>query len=351
VRVDLYAWPAVAVLSAMRPGQAVPRTLLATATTSSAGGYALQVRSASLSKAAAKTGYANLEIDTAAGIRLFTYQPGPPAGQPSAPVTVNVVRGTSALCGSYPDGTPYTFLGFRLQRARANAWAVVGQGYIIPQQHTRGDWLTFKYTQGSSHSQDSALGAGISGYGFNAGYTSAGTHASTATREEGYPREHRNTWFRTLFKTGQFRGMCVGVAGTDVHRVHQHGQCPRKVGHSPVHKCLWMIHSRGWFGGQSILRPKQAPRTPGKFCAPHLTSTFFDGDFGSAVKWSSGFELGAALGIKGASLKAGFNGSAHTGYDASALMYFRFHQKGFLCGTNGSEAKAAILVQRANKPR
>jgi hypothetical protein len=30
VRVDLYAWPTDAVLSAMRPGQAVPRTLLAT---------------------------------------------------------------------------------------------------------------------------------------------------------------------------------------------------------------------------------------------------------------------------------------------------------------------------------
>jgi len=47
-------------------------------------------------------------------------------------------------------------------------WAVVGQGYILRQRHTRGDWLTFKYTQGASHSQDSALGVGISGYGFNA---------------------------------------------------------------------------------------------------------------------------------------------------------------------------------------
>jgi hypothetical protein len=43
VTVDLYTWPPDAVLSAMRPGQAVPRALLATATTSSAGSYALQV--------------------------------------------------------------------------------------------------------------------------------------------------------------------------------------------------------------------------------------------------------------------------------------------------------------------
>jgi hypothetical protein len=351
VRVDLYTWPADTVLSTMRPGQAVPRTLLATAITGSVGGYALQVPPASLSKAAAKTGYANLEIDTAAGIRLFTYQPDPSAKQPSAPVTVNLVRGTSAICGSYPDGTPYRFTGFRLQRARANAWAVVGQGYIIPQRQTRGDSLTFEYTEGSSHAQDSAMGAGISGYGFNAGYTSAGTHASTATNAEGYAPEHGNTWFRTLFKTGQFRGMCIGIAGTNVHRVRQHGQCPRKVGRAPVHKCLWMIHSQGWFGGQSTLHPKKAPHTSRKFCAPHDPGDKFDGDHGSAVEWSQGFELGAALGIKGASLKASFNGSAHTGYDANAVMSFRFHHKGLLCGTNGSEATAAILVQRANKPR
>jgi hypothetical protein len=351
VRVDLYTWPADAVLSAMQPGQAVPGTLLATTVTGSAGSYALQVPRASLSTAAAKTGYANLEIDTAAGLRLFTYQPGPPAGHSSVPVTVNLVSSTSASCGSYPSGTPYVFTGFSLQRARANAWAVVGQGYILRQRHTRGDWLTFKYTQGASHSQDSALGVGLSGYGFNAGYTSAGAHASTVTHDEGYPRVHGNAWFRTLFRTGQYRGMCIGRAGTNVHRVRQHGRCPKKVGHAPVHKCLWMIHSRGWFGGQSTLHPRKAPRTPGVNCAPHQTSTFFDGDYGSAVKWSHGFELGAALGIKGASLKAGFNGSAHTGYDANALMYFRFHQKGFLCGTNGSEATAAILVQRANKPR
>jgi len=347
VRVDLYTWPPDAVLSAMQPGQAVPRTLLATATTSSAGSYALQVPQASLSKAAAKTGYANLEIDTAVGIRLFSYQPA----QSSAPVTVNLVSSKSASCGSYPSGTPYVFTGFRLERKRANAWAVVGQGYILRQRHTRGDSLTFKYTEGSGHSQDSALGAGISGYGFDAGYTSAGSHESTVTNAEGYAPEHGNTWFRTLFQTGQFRGMCIGLAGTNVHRKHQHGKCPKKVGHAPVHKCLWMIHSRGWFGGQSTLHPKKAPRTPGVNCAPHDPGDKFDGDHGSAIKWSHGFELGAALDIKGVNLKASFNGSAHTGYDTNAVMSFRFHRKGFLCGTNASEATAAILVQRANKPR
>ena len=43
VKVSLNAWPTDAVLSAMKPGQAVPRSLLATATTSSAGSYTLEV--------------------------------------------------------------------------------------------------------------------------------------------------------------------------------------------------------------------------------------------------------------------------------------------------------------------
>jgi hypothetical protein len=111
-----------------------------------------------------------------------------------------------------------------------------------------------------------------------------------------------------------------------------------------------MIHSRGWFGGASTLHPKKAPHTPRRYCVFQQANSSFHGDFGSAVKWSSGFELGAALGIKGASLKAGFNGSAHTGYDANALMNFGFHQKGYLCGTNASPATAAILVGRASRP-
>ena len=96
--------------------------------------------------------------------------------------------------------------------------------------------------------------------------------------------------------------------------------------------------------------PRLAPRTPTGYCAPHEKNSFFDGDYGTAIRWSGGFDLGAALHIKGVNLKASFNGSAQTGYDANALMYFQFRHAGYLCGTNGSEATAAILVQRANKP-
>lgn len=50
-------------------------------------------------------------------------------------------------------------------------------------------------------------------------------------------------------------------------------------------------------------------------------------------------------------MNGSFNGSAQTGYDTDAFMQFQFgHHGGYLCGTNATEAKAAMLVQRNNKP-
>lgn len=61
--------------------------------------------------------------------------------------------------------------------------------------------------------------------------------------------------------------------------------------------------------------------------------------------------MGAALGVKGANLKASFNGSAQTGYDTNARMNFHFaRHRGYLCGTNDSETGAAILVERGDLP-
>jgi hypothetical protein len=91
---------------------------------------------------------------------------------------------------------------------------------------------------------------------------------------------------------------------------------------------------RAGSAGQPRWRPGR-PRTPARFCAQHEPGSHFDGDFGTAVRWSSGFELGVALGVKGVHLKASFNGSARTGYDANAVMDFHFHHKGFLWALTG----------------
>jgi hypothetical protein len=353
--VDLYAWPPDAVLKALKPGQLVPTTLLATATTSSVGRYMLRVPAAKLKAAAVESGYANLEIFSPIGGTWFlSYQTGSLPAWPAAPVTVNLGgKKQPPSCGLDPQHHPYGFTGFLLLRQRPAASAVVGQGYIGPLK-TAGDSVSFEYNETGNHTQSSALGVGISGYGVNLGYNGSGSHASTATASEVFPGEHGNTWFLTEFTPGQFRGICYGPANdSNIPFQKQHGQCPRKfTSHTfvfYVHKCIWMVHSTGWFGGATIVSPKQAPATPGRFCAPQAKGSIFNTSTGVAIQWSSGWELGAALGLKGANLKASFNGTAQTGYDANALVHFKFHHAGFICGTNKAPSHAAILVMRGTK--
>jgi len=64
----LYAWPTDSVLQALKVGQLVPTTLLATATTNGAGQYMLRVPAATLKAAAVSSGYANLEISSAGAV-------------------------------------------------------------------------------------------------------------------------------------------------------------------------------------------------------------------------------------------------------------------------------------------
>ncbi len=58
--------------------------------------------------------------------------------------------------------------------------------------------------------------------------------------------------------------------------------------------------------------------------------------------------MGASLQIRGVNLKTSFGTTAHTGYDANALMYFQFGHSTFLCGTDDFESEVAILEARAH---
>ncbi|HEY1619088.1 MAG TPA: hypothetical protein VGG25_15815 [Streptosporangiaceae bacterium] len=352
VAVVLYAWPLDSALSAMKSGQTVPMTRLGSTTTSSAGSYRLQIPQATLRAVTPASGYANLEVYTAVGMRFFSYHASSSAGRLAAPTTASFTSSTKLpkyACGYDKFKQPYTFSGWKLERRRAQAWAVVGQGYIVRRKHTSGDRMSFKYAQGSSHTQASSLGVAISGHGFDAGYTSSGSSSSSATASVGFGRQNKNSLFLTQFKTGQFRGMCYNDHAGTPH-LHQAGQCPKRFDSGYVHKCLWMIRSMGWFGGAKVEHPSSSPRTPRGDCALQDKNTNFQTDRGVAIKWTRGWDLGAALGIKGVNLKADYNGSAQTGYDSDAFMNFNFAQRGYLCGTNASPSTAAVLVQRDNKP-
>jgi hypothetical protein len=225
--VDLYAWPSDAVQKALKPGQLVPTTLLATATTSSAGKYMLLVPIAKLKAAAVDSGYANLEIFSAVGgFWFFPYQTGSLPAQPAAPVIVNLGAKKRVTCGKPKNGQRLYFTG-QFKRKQLNpAWAVVGQGYIGSVK-TRGDTVQFNYDRTGTQTQTSSLGLGLSGYGISAGYSSSGTSTSTADAEEDFATQHRNAWFRTEFNTALFRGMCVAGEYDTVPHLKQHGHCPR----------------------------------------------------------------------------------------------------------------------------
>ncbi len=356
VAVDLYAWPSDAVLKAMKPGALVPTTLLTTATTNSAGKYMLQVPAASLKAAAVESGYANLEIFSAVGgIWFLSYQTGSLSARPSAPATVNLTAKTKLPCGLNGQHRPYSFKGWNLLRERNPAWAVVGQGYIVKSKKTTGDAMQFNYTQAVTATQSSALGVGLSGYGFDAGYNVSGSTVSTAGSGQGFPNETQNTWFRTKFSVGQYRGLCYSSDSSTPHQ-KQHGSCPKtfmdQQGRTEyVHKCLWLVKSTGWFGpSDNVQHPKNAPHTPGKFCGEELKGSMAMTHTEKAIQWGSGFSLGKAIGIKGANLKVSFDGSSQTGYDTNAQMVFTFGHDGWICGTNHEPKRAAQLVARGNRP-
>jgi hypothetical protein len=353
--VDLYAWPSDAALKALPAGATVPLTLLATAITNSAGQYTLAVPAAKLQAAAVSDGYANLEIYSPAGeVWYFPYQTGTLPARPSAPVTVNLGASKAKLsCGTAPRGVTYNFTGLKKLRYLEPSWSVAGQGYIVPGIHTRYDKLAFEYGQTSSQSQASTLGVGLSGgAGVSVGYTDTGTNVSSSTSKVTFPVSYGNALFNTEFVTLQTRGECYATPPfAHVHLTKQKG-CPKHIhtgGHRvPVIKCYWQVQSAGWFGGDGIARPKNAPATPKHWCAPYLRTTTYSRDRGIAIQWSDGYQLGFDNHLFN-TVNAYFNTKAQTGYDNNAYMSFYFGRDGYLCGTNGNDSKAALLVQRGNK--
>lgn len=345
VAVSLYAWPSDRVLKAMKPGRRVATTLLATTTASSAGRYVLRLPESEL-RAAAAAGFANLEIRSVpGGSRFLSYLVSALPARRPAPMTVNPGDSSGSSCGSDAQHRPYSVTGFTLLSQLRPAPAVIGQGFIVQQKKTVGDFMHFDVAN-----QSSLLGVGISGYGIDAGYVSSGASTSTVSGPAGYPSETKNTLFLTAFSVGQFRAECFSTDSSTPHQ-QQHGKCPRTFKQDGttlyVHKCLWLVRSTGWFGGTSVVHPEPTPGTPAKFCSAMKANAVFKTGDEKAVRWPGGFEIGAVNDIKGADLKTSFSTSAQTGYDANAQMQFHFKQAGFACGTTkaapSSPMGAALL--------
>ena len=118
------------------------------------------------------------------------------------------------------------------------------------------------------------------------------------------------------------------------------------------HQSSALIHStKSYYLGQpSVLRRiPSAPSTPAGFCLKHDGGDKFHTFNETAATWEHGFDIGGDVGIKGVDVKADFDPSTQTGYDANTELWFHFVKVGYLCGTNGYESDAAVLVARGTK--
>lgn len=296
VTVDLYAWPSDHVLQGLKHGQQVPRTLIATTTTSTSGGYSLSVSSGLLHSVAVSGGYANLEVDADDAAWFFTSKVSDPS------------VASTHLTAANPD--PCT--GWIYQRQLPNSWSIIGQAYILP--NATKVQVSFAYTAG----QSSTLGVGISGSDKVGSFTGDGTVSTSSTGVAGFPTlGPGNVLYRTLFRVGLYLDECSGGR------------------HVAEGGTRWLVRSNGWFGGENLLHPAKAPNATQ--CAPYLSGGYFKTQNERAVTWSAGFTVTVV----------GFNAQAQTGYDSSAQLNYNFWQNGLACGTNAGPYQAAQVVAKA----
>ena len=304
--VSLYAWPP-GVDASLKPGQMVPRKLLASTKATSAGTYSLLAPTAALDSNADAQGYVNLEADSGLASWFFIWSAGGHqnvlAASGQHPATVNVVS------SSHPD--EYC-TGWDYRRQAPASYAIVGQAYILdPATHVT---VGFTYASG----QESSLGIGISNTNEFGSFTADGTNSQSSSSTQGFPSYGvGKEWFRTYFKIAHYRKDC-------------------SWGMPIQHHYRYMIKSNAWKGGDNTLHPSTAPRAPNYNCIPEEKGSKFSTHEESAVNWSRGLTITAV----------GFDGNAHTGYDHSAVITFKFHANRYVCGTNNAPPIAKQLVAK-----
>lgn len=309
--VQLYAWPSDGVLQALRPGHSVPRKLLATATTGSAGSYTLRVPAGVLHSVANSSGYANLEADSGTGSWFFTRK----ATDLGTVGSVNIAGASPATCS-----------GWVFQHQVKKAWGTVGQAYILSNAthvHEK-----FSYAKG----QSSTLGVGVSPSGKVGSFSANGSESESKTGSVGFPGfGPSNVLYRTLWRMALYRDLC-GRGGKVMTSAVPMGGFKCKDG-----VCVkYQVRSDGWASGESEVHPRQAPKTPSFDCVPYQAGGSFSTDSERAKTWSGGLSVTAL----------NFSAEAQTGYDTSAQVSFTFGASRALCGTNAVPPAAAQLVAK-----
>jgi hypothetical protein len=301
--VDLYAWPSDQVLKGLKGGATVPRKLIATATSNSAGKFSLEVSKETLSASAVSSGNANLEADAGSASWFFTVNAKNPA--------ITSIHLTGVAVSESPD----VCIGWQFVKEEPPQWATVGQAYIA--SNATHVVQSFTYSTG----QSSTLGVGLSYTGKAGSFSADGTVSTSSSENMYFPSFSDSTLYRTLFTVGLYYTVCG------------HGGRGKNAGSDLRPGANYMVQSNGWFGaGETFEHPKTLPKAT--YCGPQPAGSGMSTNHERAVTWSTGFSIAVV----------GFGGQAQTGYDTSAQISLTFNAPRYLCGTNAIPAKAALLV-------
>jgi hypothetical protein len=312
--IDLYAWPQSNVLDAMQVGQTVPTVLLATATASASGKYALAITPGVLKPYANSAGYANLEVRSGPAVWDFPAKAADPA-----PVTV------PALDGGRP-GAGGSCTQSSLYKKLPRYWVTVLEGYITGSKRTVGDTYYATYTQSAS----SSLSIGVSFNNPSGGWNLAGTDSESSGWDVYYPSMSNNggQLDRTQFASREFYWECTYPDG---------GGPPKCFDYCTVYQ----VRATGWIGSSGEASTSNTFKHPGWTCASEVGGP--DGGVGEnntkAITWTGGFSVTAV----------GFSGNAQTGYTKEATINYDVPVRGtyYACGSNNVPPNAARVLIKA----
>lgn len=183
-------------------------------------------------------------------------------------------------------------------------WVALGETYPGPNAKAK---FTYEVTSTST------VGVGYSLTGAYGSYNQSGTSEVSSTTKIIWPDRLPNT--KWLHKTTyQYKKYEIKDGGYCTERWYQ------------VRATVY----QGGVDSYQIVGPPSAPH-----CSYVGGPVVIEKNTGTAINWSNGVTLGAAIGI---------DVSAKTGFNTKSLIKFTFSRAGWLCGSNASYPSAAQVV-------
>lgn len=320
VRVVLYLWPPQATVAALKPGQRVPLSVLASQITST-GSYALSVDPAALHVTMGSTVNMQVVASAKGGMDSYSFSRQLAVGHAGRPVLAAMfgrpqVASQTAnlrlpLCGSgnhrhfcacpLPAGGVPDHIVFKKNLGEKSV--IVGALFSRDQDIT----AKFSYEQ----SQSSSLGVGISAGDSFANFSERGTFSVSSSSGVDFRIFHGHTahLYKTEFRYGQYRWRCD---------VTKNGVTKQIWG-------AWQVQANDFGGGATTPELHKSPDA--RFCVFQEAHSTFHKSTSAAFEFTKGASLSDNIGI---------DLSAQTGYDRRARLAYIVGNTGRqICGLKG----------------